>query len=291
MKTRSHRGTLLLSAVVALTLCGISFMLNGFRPDWSATSATLGGLVSVEIGASLPAAMVCAVNQVTDAARRPVANVFGYFADTFLTPGRYTLTARRYGFAAVEESVSVNDKPSGVYTSPAVGTVVDRQFVADMPLNGRSLQALLQVTPGVVTTSDVADGAQFSVNGQSTAANYFMVDGVGANTGMDLVLQEFQVETSTFAPEFGQMPGGQVSCVARDEEAADGRLLASDNPSQPYLDDFPLPNGTIRVRKPLDGTQSALESHVDMLQPMAALLASPPVVGPLGPPLRELRRQ
>src|SRR5262249_10303010 len=117
------------------------------------------------------------------------------------------------------------------------------------PLNGRSLQALMQLVPGVVLAPATGPGAtgatQLSVNGQRTTSNYFMVDGVSANTGMSVsaggfpgaagsgqapgttslggtnslssldAVQEFRIETSTFAPEYGRTPGGQVSLVTR----------------------------------------------------------------------------
>src|SRR5208337_2447832 len=79
---------------------------------------------------------------------------------------------------------------------------------------------------------------QFSVAGQRTSANNFLIDGVSANFGVaptvglgttgtgaaqafsalggtsSLIsveaLQEFRIETSSFAPEFGRSPGGQV---------------------------------------------------------------------------------
>jgi hypothetical protein len=81
------------------------------------------------------------------------------------------------------------------------------------------------------------------VNGQRSDANYFTVDGASANIGIaagnglpqsaggafpalsasggttSLVsvdaMQEFRVQTSTFAPEFGRAPGAQVSIVTR----------------------------------------------------------------------------
>src|SRR4029077_7166550 len=34
--------------------------------------------------------------------------------------------------------------------SAAVGTVIDHQFVDNLPLNGRSFNTLLQLTPGIV---------------------------------------------------------------------------------------------------------------------------------------------
>jgi TonB dependent receptor len=128
--------------------------------------------------------------------------------------------------------------------SATVSTVVDHTFVADMPLNGRSFQTLILLTPGVVVTpTALNDQGQFSVNGQRRDANYFTVDGVSANFGVtgffpllqtgsgalpaltawggtnSLVsvddLQEFRIQTSSFAPEFGRTPGGQISIVTR----------------------------------------------------------------------------
>src|SRR5262249_700733 len=129
-------------------------------------------------------------------------------------------------------------------TSATVGTVVDRTFVENLPLNGRSFQSLITMTPCVVLTpATSASPGQFSVNGQRPDANYFMVDGVSANIGVQptaglgpagagaapglsaqggtnsLVsvdaLQEFKIQSSTYAPEFGRTPGGQISIVTR----------------------------------------------------------------------------
>ena len=125
-----------------------------------------------------------------------------------------------------------------------MSTVVDRTFADNLPLNGRSFQTLILLTPGVVVaTTAFDDQGQFSVNGQRGDANYFTVDGVSANFGVtgyfplvqagggalpalsaqggtnSLVsadaMQEFRVQTSSFAPEFGRTPGGQVSIVTR----------------------------------------------------------------------------
>src|SRR6185369_12247100 len=128
--------------------------------------------------------------------------------------------------------------------SGTVSTVIDRKFVDKLPLNGRSFQTLIMLTPGtVVTATRFDDQGQFSVNGQRADANYFSVDGVSANFGVTGLLQmvqtasgalpalsasggtnslvsvdamqEFRIQTSSFAPEFGRTPGGQVSIVTR----------------------------------------------------------------------------
>ena len=68
--------------------------------------------------------------------------------------------------------------------SATVATVVDRQFVENQPLNGRSFQTLVELSPGVVVTpSNLVTPGQFSVNGQRAGSNYFTVDGVSANFG------------------------------------------------------------------------------------------------------------
>src|SRR5439155_6528678 len=87
---------------------------------------------------------------------------------------------------SVSEVVTVTgDTPLINTESAAVSTVVDRQFAENLPMNGRSFQTLIQLTPGVVVTpSSDLNGGQFSVDGQRAVSNYWMVDGVGANVGI-----------------------------------------------------------------------------------------------------------
>jgi len=142
------------------------------------------------------------------------------------------------------ETITVEANALDVNTTDAtVSTLVDNRFVENMPLNGRSFSGLFDLTPGVVLVpTNFYEQGQFSVNGQRPDANYFMVDGVSANFGTptasfgqggtgqlpatdafggmsNLVsldaLQEFRIQTSTFAPEFGRTPGAQVSVVTK----------------------------------------------------------------------------
>src|SRR5258708_10838185 len=69
--------------------------------------------------------------------------------------------------------------------SATVSTVIDREFAENLPMNGRSFQTLIQLTPGVVSVPSTAnDPGQFSINGQRADANYWTVDGVSANIGV-----------------------------------------------------------------------------------------------------------
>src|SRR5271154_1982800 len=142
------------------------------------------------------------------------------------------------------QSVTVRGDAFEVRTdSAAVSAVVDDQFVQNTPLNGRSFQSLIALAPGTVFVAANEGAGQFSVNGQRTDANYFTVDGVSANFGSasgcclgqsiggaipgftsgggtnGLVsvdaMQEFRIQTSSVAPEFGRAPGAQISIVTK----------------------------------------------------------------------------
>ena len=249
-----------------LTFIGV-LSLSTFVRAQTAT-ATLGGTVLDETSAVVPNVQVTVVNLGNGLQRAITSGDQGSFVISLLPPGRYRLSARRDGFnateipelvvnvgddleirvrlkvASVDESVTVTTEPPLVSTSPAVSTVIDRTFVENVPLNGRSFQTLIMLAPGVVVTPTAFDDqGQFSVNGQRADANYFTVDGVSANFGVtgyfpmaqsasgalpalsanggtnSLVsveaMQEFRIQTSSFSPEFGRTPGGQIAIVTR----------------------------------------------------------------------------
>src|SRR5215218_3120728 len=234
-------------------------------------AATLGGTVLDENGAVVPGVEITVLSLSTAVQRHATTGGEGAFVVPLLPPGRYTLTAQREGFAPLEvrnitlnvgdrqalrirlrvgevgESVTVVDAISpGVErsASSSVSTVVNRQFVERLPLNGRSFQSLFELAPGaVLTRTSFNEQGQFSVNGQRANANYFTVDGVSANVGVSAgtspgqaasgglpaltvlggannlvsldALEEFRLMTSSYAPEFGRTPGAQVAIATR----------------------------------------------------------------------------
>jgi Carboxypeptidase regulatory-like domain/TonB dependent receptor len=232
-----------------------------------AQSAGLSGEVTDPLNAVVPNATVRVVKQETGVERRTKTNESGFYSVPYLDPGTYQIFVQAPGFetavreeitAAVgqkievnfelrlgptSQQVNVNASPPLMNTTDAtVSTVVDRQFVENLPLNGRSFQALIYLAPGVQI--NVTDQGQFAVNGQRGNANYFTVDGVSANvtswysvglysqasagtlpatniqggfSGLVSVddLQELEVLTSSFSPEFGRSPGAEVILVTR----------------------------------------------------------------------------
>jgi len=232
-------------------------------------TATLSGAITDPNGRVVPDVEVAVTRIETGTAVTTKTNGAGIYVFTGLMPGHYHLMIHKPGFkeiaikefelhvqdkseqnfsleiGSVSETVTVNANDLKINTTDAsVSTVVDRNFAENLPMNGRSFQTLIELTPGVVlTSSNLDDNGQFSVNGQRPSSNYWMIDGVSANIGTSSgsnpgngmggtlgglsamggtnslvsvdALQEFRIQTSTYAPEFGHTPGGQISIVTR----------------------------------------------------------------------------
>lgn len=235
-------------------------------------SATINGLVLDPSGKAIVGAEVVVVNDATGVQYTTRTNEEGIYVVPNLPPGPYRIQVSNSGFktiikpdivihvqdalainftlpiGAVSEIVTVPGGAPLVNTeSAAVSTVIGQDYVANMPLNGRSFQDLILLTPGVVTqtpqnfTSQRGATGEFSVNGQRPESNYYTVDGVSANVGaapglamigtagasgsvaaatavgttQALVsvddLQEFRVQSSTYSAEYGRNPGGQFA--------------------------------------------------------------------------------
>jgi len=234
------------------------------------TNATLNGQVTDTSGAAVPDAKVVIVNDATNVRYETKTNNDGMYFAPNLTPSTYHVEITKEGFktlmqpgitlhvqdireanyvlqvGAASETVTVQAKSYMLNTESAtVSTTIDRNFAENIPMNGRSFQTLITLTPGVVLTNAQVggDAGQFSVNGQRADANSFMVDGVGANFGAtnsssprtsvggtlpafsaaggtnSLVpvdaLQEFTLQTSSYGAEYGRTPGGQISIETR----------------------------------------------------------------------------
>ena len=233
------------------------------------TNGKISGLVVDPTGGVIAGAELLVIDDVTGIKASTTTNSEGIYVFPNLPPGPYRLQVSRPGFktlikpdivlnvqgalsinftlpvGAVSDSVTVQGGASMVNTADGtVATVVDRQFVENIPLNGRSFQSLIELTPGVVAVPGGSNSSgQFSVDGQRPSANNFTVDGVSANFGANPgtfgaaansgntpgfttlgttqslasvdALQEFKVQTSTYAAEYGRQPGGQISIVTR----------------------------------------------------------------------------
>lgn len=238
-----------------------------------AQTTQLSGQVTDQQKLAVANAEVRIVDQNTGIERRVKSNDSGYYTAPFLQPSHYKVFVQAPGFdtsvskdlilnigqnlalnfqmrvGSTQQEVTVEGGSSLLNTSDAtVGTVVDRHFVENIPLNGRSLQSLISAIPGVLTvpnSNGPGFSGEFSVNGQRSEGNYFTVDGVSANTGQTATtslgvgsgysgsvpeltvlgttqsmmsidaLQEFRGSTSTYSAEYGRSSGGQFSFLTR----------------------------------------------------------------------------
>ena len=231
-----------------------------------AASTALSGRVVDQDGALVPQAVISVTDETRAMRHQTTTGPEGLFVLDQIPPSTYIVRVEKEGFAAVEfENVVLNvserrslgdirltqrlapitiNVVAPLPDSPAVSAVVDRHFIDNQPLSGRSFQRLIELSPGITLhTSSLTTQGQFSANGQRPSSNYFTVDGVSANfasvastflyetagggvpsfsasgtttslASVDAV-QEFSVQTSTYAPEFGRQPGAQVSIVTR----------------------------------------------------------------------------
>jgi len=238
-------------------------------------SASISGRITDSSGAVVEGAKVTLESAERGTMQDAVSNQAGIYLFPAVRPGVYHIHVLKQGFrqislanltanvqahieqnfslqvGATSESVTVSGEETYVNTqSASVGTVIDSQFVGNLPLNGRTFQTLILLSPGVVLTpvnnsDDPSNGdeGQFSVNGMRANGNYITVDGVSGNFGIGTsigfsqstsctlpatnikgsftslvsadALQEFKIQTSSFAPEFGRTPGAQISLVTK----------------------------------------------------------------------------
>jgi hypothetical protein len=266
LKIKAHFRRFAVWMIVAMVgICSVALA----RADSSA--ANLSVIVTDSSGAVIPGAHLVLRNADTNQEQQNDSGKSGSATFSFLKPGYYTLTVSKDAFADIivdrillnvgdekhlqlslkigsaAQTVTVDGSGPRINTTDAsVSTVIDRKFVENMPLNGRSFQDLISMTPGVTTqnpqssqSASIGAAGDFSVNGQRTASSSYIVDGVSANVGagngygvsgnaatggalssstvlgttQSLVsvdaLQEFRVLSSTYSAEFGRSPGGQ----------------------------------------------------------------------------------
>ena len=130
------------------------------------------------------------------------------------------------------ETVEVQSEAALTQTeSSKLGEIIDNRKVEELPLNGRDFAQLARLNPGVASSGG-GGGQQggeggvsgYSSNGQRSTSNNFMVDGIdnndyfgGAAAQIPSIdsIQEFEVQTNTFAAEYGRNTGSVVNLVTK----------------------------------------------------------------------------
>jgi hypothetical protein len=138
------------------------------------TDATLSGVVTDPAGKVAPAVDVTVTNTDTGIVAKTKTNGDGIYLVPALQSGHYRINVSKQGFKQIEvtdvtldvtaaatrnfhlelgaasETITVEGSGLNVNTSDAsVSTVISREFVDEIPLNGRTLQNLLPTIPGI----------------------------------------------------------------------------------------------------------------------------------------------
>ena len=223
------------------------------------TAGSFRGTVTDQTGGVIPGVTVLLTNPDMGQTWETVTNETGFYALPKIPPGVYTFRLSFQGFqtlvsegarlqtnqdatvdftmqpgAVVEEVTVTAAAPLLNATTATLGTVVERQKVVQLPLNGRQFTQLILLTPGVApqstgqhfafeVTSDIG-AISPAVNGQRPTANNFTLDGVENNelffnfsaiSPPPDAIEEFKVQSYASSGAFGRGPGANVNVSTR----------------------------------------------------------------------------
>lgn len=241
------------SLVIALI-----FSLGGTNSRAQSVTGDISGMATDSNGATIRGAQVSVRNIGTGTARLATTDERGEFRVAFLPAADYQVEAEAKGFMksithfklavgqalvinlvlnveGVQESVTVSDS-DGIAVqsqSSALGGVIERLQIIELPLNGRNIDQLALLEPGVFSTTNRSSGGtihgtQININGAMSRASRYLLDGTniadtfsnGLGSAADTFLgidgvQEFRVLTNSYSVEHGQASGGVVSIVTK----------------------------------------------------------------------------
>lgn len=219
---------------------------------WGQSTATLQGTVTDSARGVVPGAEVVAQSPATGLRRQAVTDDSGTYFFNFLPVGRYLVTVEMPGFKIARQSnvlleigqirtldfrlevgelvevVEVTDMaPPLDRASPTIGTVVQFQQLAQLPLNGRHWASLMMLAPGAINTGS-GDQRTIRFVGRARDDNNWTFDGIDATgvkdprqeTGIRLIISmdaisEFRLSSMLYSAESGSGAGGQVQLISR----------------------------------------------------------------------------
>jgi carboxypeptidase family protein len=185
--------------------------------------------------------------------RTTTANSNGEYRLLALPPGTYTVSVEAPGFARVQaENISVTvgqiaDLPMTLSVAGAKETVtvtseaelvettrssttdtIEQRRIDNLPINGRNYINFALTDSQVLRDNAPAIGAAptsgLNISGQRGRSNMVNVDGADAtdnsvngvrSTVSQEAVQEFQIITNSYAPEYGRASGGVVNIITR----------------------------------------------------------------------------
>jgi len=222
-------------------------------------SGSVLGYVKDASGAAVPNAKVTMTNVAAGTSQTATTDNDGRYEFNSVPIGNYRVESEAAGFdrartpdfqlttnarqrvdvamkaGSVTETVTVSSAPTVLETETSSrGEVIGTKQIEDLPLNGRSYADLALLAPGVrksflenQTTTNRE--ASFNINGQRSAFNNFLLDGLDNNSygtsnqgfanenippSPDAV-SEFRIETDNYSAEYGRASGGVINASIR----------------------------------------------------------------------------
>ena len=228
--------------------------VSGVFAQAQASTADLTGTVVDPNGAVVAGATVIIKSPSTGISRTITANDSGEFRAIGLQPGVYTVTGSASGFKTIKISnvkltvgqraqltvrleiggadaivdVDIGSVELIEITKTTVATTIDQQKIENLPINERSATgfALTLSTVGRDNGRPIgpAPTSGINVGGQRGRSTLVQVDGAdftdnsvnaARSTVSQEAVQEYQVATNSYAPEFGRATGGIVNVVTK----------------------------------------------------------------------------
>src|SRR6266567_2574390 len=216
---------------------------------------TVSGTVTDPSGAVVARASVALMNTETGVRRNTTTNEAGIYRFDAVDLGRYELKVTHPGFNAflatalgveanrttvLDVRLGVGSEATAVQVSAEAEELTVRDGplrggnflpsqVSQLPLIGLSPLSLARTLPGVVQASGSAvwnpAGPEYSVNGQRTRGNNYLLDGAENNDiamagvaqpfNIADAVEEVSVQTGNFSVEFGRAAGGVLNVVTK----------------------------------------------------------------------------
>ena len=216
---------------------------------------SITGFVKDPTGATVPNATVTVKNEATGTERRATTSESGFYTVTNIPAGYYTVSVEAKGFkkyesthnkldpsvtlaidapltvGAASETVEVTAVAQALQTeSASVQALVSRQQIDMLELNGRNPVNLAFLAPGARGGNTAGLSFAFgqgpsNFNGSRNPENLITYDGAPAtrtrSNGTSLgsadvdSVQEVQILTASYAPEYGRTSGAQIRILTR----------------------------------------------------------------------------
>lgn len=236
-----------------------ALFFSGLKAHAQFETASVLGYIRDTSGAVIPGASVKLISKTTGVTQELRSDSEGKFEFTSVLSGPYTLEAEAKGFehtttdtftvtvnarqrvdlslklGSAAETVTVSGAAALLETETSSrGQVVGQKEVEDLPLNGRSYADLALLVPGVRKSvlenqSTTSREASFNVNGQRSAFNNFLLDGLDNNSygtsnqgfanenipPSPDAISEFRLETNNYSAEYGRASGAVINATTR----------------------------------------------------------------------------